>query len=364
MMKYLGFILLTLAFAIAAQAQTTQKLTATKASEYGLIYNLPRTALEVTIAAEKTVRTPGEFCKYAVKYLNTTPILTPSVNYKVTGGAIVPVAVPDKEEEYLVTLKGGTGTFIMVSAEGFPVSINDAAYDPAPDDTPLPEAVAAKPTVLDSPDARQAITPEMLQSRSSAKRAELAATKIYELRNVRNEIISGQADAMPADGAAMQTALARIDRQEEALTAMFLGTEQRSTEVCTYTIAIPDDPTEAGRTVVARLSATGGLVSPEDLSGAPIYLTIHPTATGSLPVNEKGVTKTFPKGGIAYRIPGQADLTLTFDGSEIASRTIDVAQYGPVFGLDPSLFTARKQPSYLHFNPLTGAVRELGTVND
>ena len=62
----------------------------------------------------------------------------------------------------------------------------------------LPEAKKARPTILQLPIARQAVTPEMIQSKSSAKRAELAAAKIYELRNMRSEIISGQADAMPS----------------------------------------------------------------------------------------------------------------------------------------------------------------------
>ncbi|MCH5326609.1 MAG: DUF4831 family protein [Duncaniella sp.] len=362
-MKYISWILL-LVSALAVNGQTTQKLTATKANEYGLIYTLPLTGLKVTIAAEKTVRTPGEFYQYARKYLNADPILQSSVSWRLTEGVISPTAVADKEEEYLVTLKGGNGTYITLTSEGFPLSINDADYEPEHDGTSLPTPIAPKPTILDTPEARQAVTPEMIQSRSSAKRAELAAAKIYELRNVRNEIISGQADAMPADGDAMKTALARIDRQEEALTAMFLGTEQTSVEVKTYTIDIPADPSQAGRSVVARLSAIDGLVSADDLSGAPIYLTIKPTTIGELPVNEKGITKTFPKGGVAYRIPGTAEATLTFEGKDLVSRRFEVAQYGVVFGIDPTLFTAKKLPSYLRFDPLTGAVRELGTLSE
>ena len=56
-------------------------------------------------------------------------------------------------------------------------------------------------------------------------------------------------------------------------------------------------------------------------------------------------------------------MTVSFDGKTLAGGTYDVAQYGVVFGLDPSLFTSRKSLSYLRFNPLTGAVVELGTIN-
>ena len=45
----------------ASMAQTTQKLTANKANEYGLIYSLPQTVLDITIEAERTVKRPGEF---------------------------------------------------------------------------------------------------------------------------------------------------------------------------------------------------------------------------------------------------------------------------------------------------------------
>ena len=364
MMKKLFSILLPMAMVVApAFAQTSTKLTATKANEFGLMYTLPLTAFEVTVAVEKTVNTPGEFYQYAKKYLNTEPIIKPSTSWRITEAVVNPVAVADEEERYLANFKGGTGTFMMLSDSNYPLSINDENYNPEVSLTELPKAVAAEPTVLQKPIAQQAITPEMIQSKSSAKRAELAAEKIYELRTNRNEIISGQADAMPADGAAMKLALDQLAGQEEALTAMFLGTVQKSVEVRTYTVYIPEDG-EASRMVIARLSAIDGLVDANDLSGDPIYIEITPITRGELPVNEKGVAKTFPKGGVAYRIPGAAWVSLTYDDRTLTEKEFDVAQYGVVFGLDPSLFTNKREPAYLHFNPLTGAVRELGTVGN
>lgn len=361
-MKKILTLLAAAAVAVSpALAQSTSKLTATKASEYGLIYTLPLTAFEVTIAAEKTVKTPGEFYQYAKKYLDVTPILKETTSWRVVDAVVNPVAIADENERYLVTLKGGTGTFVMVSDDNFPIAINDESYDGEVSLTPLPQSVAPEPTILQKPVAKQAMTPEMIQSRSSAKRAELAAAKIYELRTNRNEIISGQADAMPADGEAMKLALGQLAAQEEALTAMFLGTTQTSVEVRTYTVYLPEEGAPE-RSIVARLSAIDGLVDAADLSGAPIYMTVTPLTRGKLPVNDKGVTKSFPKGGVAYRIPGTAEVKLEIDGKTLVSKDFDVAQYGVVFGLDPSLFTSKKAPSYLHFNPLTGAVRELGTI--
>ncbi|MCM1077573.1 MAG: DUF4831 family protein [Bacteroides sp.] len=360
MKKFFIVLLLCVVAGLQMIAQTSSKLTATKASEYGLMYTLPLTAFEVTIAVEKTVKTPGEFYQYARKYLNSDPIMEPSASWRITEAVVNPIALADDDERYLATFKGGVGTFMIVSDENFPVAINDEGYQAEIDLAPLPEAVPAKPTILQTPVAQQAVTPEMIQSKSSAKKAELAAEKIYELRTNRSEIISGQADAMPSDGAAMKLALDQLSAQEEALTAMFLGTVQKSIEVRTYTVYIPEDG-ESSRMVVARLSAAEGLVDADDLTGDPIYISITPLTRGELPVNEKGETKTFPKGGVAYRIPGAAWVSISYEGETLAEKEFDVAQYGVVFGLDPGLFTNKREPAYLHYNPLTGAIRELGT---
>lgn len=355
---------------VQAHAQTTTRLSASKAGEYGVSYTLPLTRFSVTLAARKTVKTPGEFARYAGKYLNATPILHPSVSWELTDAVIAPEAFVDPKERYLVTFKGGDGSYINVSNEGFPLSINDEAYDGESEGVRQLLAVAAEPTILEQPVARQAVTSDMIQSKSLAKKAELAAAKIYELRANRNEIITGQADGMPADGAAMKLALEQITAQEEALTAMFLGTTKTSVEVRAYTVDVPDEG-RGERVVMARLSALDGLVDADDLSGAPIYVSITEKSRGELPLTDKGLPRPFPKGGVAYRIPGTAQVTVSYDGRAVADDTFEVAQYGVIYGLDPSMFIARKgafntknAPSYLHFSPLTGAVRRIGVVGE
>ena len=367
-MKQLVCLLILAAAAFAPlkpAGQTTRKLSATKANEYGVVYTLPVTSVDITISAEKTVETPGEFALYAKRYLNETPILNKTTRWKLGEAVITPVATPDPEQRYSITLKGGSGAFVMVDENNIPISINDESYEPVAQAINLPEAKAAEPTILEQPVARQAQTEEMIQSRSSVKRAEFAAAKIYELRTNRNEVVSGQADAMPSDGNAMKLALSTIDRQEEALTAMFIGTRSTSVEVETFHISLPDqveDGRSLDRIIVARLSATEGIVGSDDFSGAPVYLTITPLSVGEMPVNEKGETLQFPKGGVAYRIPGTARLTLTYEGKIIAEKTINVAQYGIVFGVDPALFTNKKAPSYARFDPMTGALLEIGEL--
>ena len=62
--------MLMMLMALVLNAQVTQKLSATKASEYGIIYSLPTTVIDITIEVEKIVKKTGEFYQYAKKYLN------------------------------------------------------------------------------------------------------------------------------------------------------------------------------------------------------------------------------------------------------------------------------------------------------
>lgn len=358
-MKNLFLTVLTaVAIVTPAASQTTQKLTASKINEYGLIYTLPVTVADVTVEAEKTVKTPGEFFRYAKKYLNIDPITEPSQQWVVKSVTVNARGVADEKEQYLVQFKSGSAPFMVLNDENFPLTVNTDNL-PAASELKLPVAQAAQPTILQQPVAAQAVTEEMLQSQSSAKRAELAAAKIYELRQSRNEIISGQADQMPSDGKAMQLALDNLAQQEAALTAMFVGTVQTSTDVRTFTVEMPEG--ETSHMVVGRLSVLNGIVDASDLSGDPIYLDIKVTARGKLPKNEKGEVKKFPKGGLAYRIPGEADVTVTFGNDQLFNGHFDVAQYGVVFGLEPNLFTDKKSPAYVVFDGATGAIRELGS---
>ncbi len=356
-MRILTLILVAI-LSIGLNAQVTQKLTASKVNEYGLIYTLPNTVFDITIEAEREVKTPGEFYRYAKKYLNVEePITEKSETWKLKSITLHQRGTMGDSAEYIMQFKKGTSPYLFINEENAPLSIN--AEPLTVDSTMRPIAQSLSKSPLDSEATMQVITQEMLQSQSIAKRAELAAAQIYALRQSRTEIITGQAEQMPPDGDAMKIVLDNINAQEEALTAMFVGATQVATDVKTITFK-PED--NCKNKVLARLSTVEGLVAENDLSGAPIYISVEITKQGELPVNEAGIVKQFPKGGVAYRIPGQAKVTLNYDGKEYYNNTLNVAQFGVVFGIDPSIFTDKKSPSYMHFDPVTGAIVEIGAV--
>lgn len=345
---------------LTAPAQTTQRLTADKTNEYGLIYSLPMTVVDITIETEHTIKTPGEFHNYATRHLGLSEdvVREASHNVVIKSVTINTRGVADPQNRWTAQFKSGSTPTMVLTADGVPLSIN--AEVEAPEAPELPKAVAALPTPLDGPALREAMTEAITRSATPAKKAEMTAARIFELRERRNDIFSGDAENLPPDGRATELVLAGISAQEAALTAMFTGTVQTFTEVTTLTYT-PGTKSE-NRVLVARVSPLDGIVSKDDLSGIPLYLSYEVLTEGKLPVNEKGEVKKFPKGGVAYTIPGSARITLTFNDKNIAQTDIDVAQLGATFGINPSLFTDKKAPAYVEFAPTTGAIVKLGTV--
>lgn len=354
---------LSLALTLPATAQTARRLEATKANEYALVYSLPQTMIDVTLEAEVTVRKPGEFYKYAPKYLNiNNPITRESHSVKLLSAVVYTHGVADAEERYAVQFKSGNPVYVALDPQGIPLAVNSEETLPA-DRPQLPEARKAAPTPLETPAARQVVSEEMLQSQSTAKRAELAAQAIFAIRQTRNDLITGQADNMPPDGKSLQLMLDNLQAQEDALMAMFVGTTSVFTTVETFTVdpALLDGK-DSARVIVARLSSTAGIVADDDLSGSPVYLNLTVDSRGEYPKNDKGEALSFPKNGVPYCIPGRLTATVSYDGETYASRSLELSQLGIVYGLQPNSFTDKKAPIYILLDPATGAIRRQGAL--
>ncbi len=353
--------LLVMCLSLNTTAQTTQKLTATKASDYGIIYSLPKTVLDITIETEKTVKKPGVFYRYAKKYLNSNDaIKEESQSTAIKSITIIARGIANRDQQYLMQFKAGSTPFLIINEECVPLAININIL-PQIETPSLPSATDAQPTPLETKAAQQVISGEIAQSQSSAKQAELAADQLFSLRQTRTDILNGEADQMPTDGEAMKLVLSNIQAQEDALVAMFLGTTQTSTSVKTITYT-PDEACE--NEILARLSNSEGIIDASNLAGAPLYISLEVLEKGQLPLSDKGTPKTFPKGGVAYNIPGKIAVKIEFDGETLCDSTILSAQHGVVFGIDPKLFSDKKEPAYLLFDPSTGAIKELGAVSN
>ena len=348
-----------LAFLMAVSAgwgQATKVLTAEKSNEYGLLYSLPTTALEVEVTAYHEVGKKGPYYLYAKKSIAAEKGVSEDYEkWRITDVKVRPYGVADSGTQYLMQLKPGALTSITVDADGMLLSINKEVAAPVRAASDAPAQAVKWPT---GREYLEFVDEDFVASKSSAKQAQLLAESLMEVRESKLALTRGTADAMPADGKQMELMLASLGQQEAALTAAFTGTVTSEYVTRRYTV-VPDGD---GRQVLFRMSEFAGFVDADDLSGDPVYFQTETINQASMPLDAKGEPKKLPKNAVIYNIPGSAQVSISTLGKTLFEKEIQMAQLGMTFGLDPALFTDKKEPSFAIFDPVTGALKEVGSI--
>ena len=301
-----------LLMATSAYAQTEVLTGVTRGKDYGVVYSLPKTQIELEIKANKVSYTPGEFSKYADRYLRLTNVSAePDEYWELNSVKVKSVGVPNSETTYFVKLKDKTVAPLMeLTEDGIVKSINV----PYSKSNETKKAAPVTPATVKA-NPRDFLTEEILMASSTAKMAELVAKEIYNIRESKNALLRGQADNTPSDGAQLKIMLDNLNAQEDAMTKMFSGT--RDKEEKTFTIRLKDLKT---------------VKMPQD----------------------DGKKKKEPE-GIAYNVPGQAQITLTDGKKKLYEGEVPVTQFGIIEYLAPVLFN-KNSTIKVYFDPNTGGL--------
>lgn len=328
-----------------ASAQTEVTAGITRGKEYGVTYALPKTQIEIEVKANKVNYTPGEFGKYADRYLRLTNISAdPEEYWELVSVKAKSVGVPDNEHTYFVKMKDKTvAPLIELTEDGIIKSIN------MPLNTNRVAATQVTPAIQKKQiNPRDLLTEEILMANSSAKMAELIAKEIYSIRESKNALVRGQADNMPKDGEQLKIMLNNLEEQESAMTEMFSGLRNKEEKI--FTIRLTPDK-ELTNEVAFRFSKKLGVVANNDLAGEPIYVNLKNMKTLNVP-QEDGKKKLE---GIAYNVPGKAFVTLTKGKNQLFEGELPVTQFGSIEYLAPALFN-KKSTTKVSFNPATGGL--------
>lgn len=327
-----------------AKAQTEVTIGVTQGKDYGVVYTLPKTEIKVDIKVTKTTYTPGDFCRYADRYLRLSDISSDPVQYWELNGIIVSsVGVPDSEKSYFVKMKDKTvAPFIELTEDGLLKSIN-VPYGNNKETAKTPPATPQKRV-----NPRDFLTQEILLANSTAKMAELTAGEIYAIRESRNALVRGQAENMPKDGEQLKLMLSSLDEQEEALLELFTGVRQK--EEKTFTVALLPDR-EWDNDIIFRFSRKLGILPTDDLAGEPIYFTLKNLNSIVIPADDKKKSVS----GIAYNVPGRAYAMALFRNDKKFEGELPVTQFGIIEYLAPALFN-KNSTIRVTFNPATGGL--------
>lgn len=342
-MKKKIWMLSALLLSTAALAQTEVTTGVMRGKDYGVTYMLPQTEIEIVLQTTKHTYVPGDYCKYAERYLRLNNVSAETEEYWTLDKIETRAAgVPDKENVYFVKMKDKTVAPLMeLTEDGIVRSINMPFSKRQ--ETPQAQVQATEKEV----DPRSFLTEEILMTSSNAKMAELIAKEIYSIRESKNALLRGEADNMPKDGAQLKLMLDNLSLQERALTEMFSGKVKE--EPKTFTIRLT--PEEMSDQVAFRFSKKLGLVAIDDLAGEPYYISITDLKTPGIPT-EDGKKKVE---GIAYNLPGKAQVTLTHNNKKLFDEQLPITQFGTIEYLAPILFNKNSTIKVL-FDTATGGI--------
>lgn len=329
----------------AATAQTEVTVGVMNGKDYGVTYVLPKTEIEFVLQTTKHTYTPGEFSKYADRYLRLNNVSAETEEYWTLDKIQTRIAgVPDKENVYFVKLKDKTVAPLMeLTQEGIVRSIN-MPFSGQQNSQGVKPATVPETSI----DPRSFLTEEILMSNSSAKMAELIAKEIYSIRESKNALLRGEADNMPKDGAQLKLMLDNLNQQERAMTEMFSGTIKEEPK----TVTIRLTPKEMKNEVAFRFSKKLGVVANDDLAGEPYYISVtnlNSPDLSNIVENKKKVE------GIAYNVPGRAQVVLTQNNKKLFDEDLPITQFGTIEYLAPVLFNKSLTVKVL-FDTATGGL--------
>lgn len=315
----------------------------------GVNYVLPRTGVRADVTVYKTIYTPGEYARYADRYMHLKNISAEThTSYSIKSINIYQYGEPDTLKYYTIKLKDkSVAPLAQLTPEGFLVSIN----------TNVPVSSPKQPETIETHnklDSHQYFTSEILAASSSVKMAELVAQEIMDIRESKNSIRRGQVESMPKDGASLKILLDELDQQETALMQLFVGYTDTISTTESYSV-MPEGNLE--KVVFFRFSKKLGLLDDDDLAGEPYYITLHDLHTVPLPTEAEAKKRKI--NGIVYNMPSMANVRIFNTQSAIYDKDLPFPQFGTIDVLAPTLF-GKDATTTVTLNPETGALVKVG----
>lgn len=344
----MALALMSSVVSVVAQTSVTE-YDYTKGMSSGIVYALPRVELEVCVNVEKKVYTPGPFSQYAERFLALSGVSTEAkVEWNVVDVWLERRVVADNSRMYEVAPdRKGAADRVVLSPEGIILGVNARCAGGDTDGENKKYEVVECRYPSEPLFDMSVLNEETLMATSMPKMAELAAKQIYRIRESRAAIMACETEQLP-DGRALEAILARWERDENSLIALFAGCLTTTAESVSYRINPKGDMKNH---VVARLSIAEGLVAADDVIGDPIYIDVKGFYP-SLPVAP--VKNKKPSVGFAYCVPGRAEVQISYKGKTLDSERIVVPQFGYVARLSADI--TNRVDCVLLFDPTSGGI--------
>lgn len=353
-LKVLGVLSLVLAGCSSSQELNTGTVSPVAGGApdgHGLYYHLPRTVIEVELVAEQRVEKAGPFYRYAQRFLNISEVITADQEeWVLTGATVQTRGEADPARLFRVST---TGAPALAALNLAPDGVLRGLQLPEPRQSHSRFGDRKEPTApfLGELNFNEApLNEEQLIKSSTTAMAEEVAREIYRLRDLRKEIVAGEAEVV-----APEVVLAELDKLEAAYLALFVGKREIRTVRRSFSFLPEGDKSLSS--VLVRFSAQKGFVAAMDVSGTPVYLEVEvhedPSQNFVAAEDDDGENRR----GLVYSNPARAQVRVVDRTVELYSGEHKLGQYGQVLRLPADLFD---QPGVgVELDPATGALRRV-----
>ena len=179
---------------------------------------------------------------------------------------------------------------------------------------------------------------EVLKASTPEAQAFEVAKQIFHIRETRMYLLNGEVEHAPADGKAMELVLDELDRQEQALTELFIGKKSKSKKHKTVRV----EPSNEG--ALLFFSEENGFTESDNIDADTIEVKMVCQQQIAQPVSDPKKKKGTELSQIVYNVPGYCMVNILYKDHNIASRAIPVAQLGVDVALPKSMFIGKELP--------------------
>lgn len=348
-----NLIILSFFFYFISQilAQTEiRKYYANKENDFGIVYTLPKTLIEISIDIEEEKYIPGAFAEYANIYLGKKVNTKESISYKISSVSTKSIGVIDTTKRYLIVFNKNTiAPFVEITDKGVIASINgskDRSIESIENTADYSDWTKVDSDLPALPDTYPL-------ANSNAQRAFIVNQYHNKIKQTISDIITGDTDNMPKDGESLKIIMSRLEKEAYRCNRLFLGDNIKRVRHLKFYIE-PNGSEEESISLL-RFSPKYGALALDDLSGEEIIMNLK-----AINVLNNIFDSEKDKDGIVYNMPGEAEITIISNNTTLSKNKLMLSQFGKTETLMSEMFNTKKSnPIEVYFDVNTGAITKI-----
>ena len=338
-------IILLLFGAMMVSAISAQVL---KEDESALVYYSPKAtiALEFSYTVEQFER--GQYAEFAEAMLGTTDAVKETGSVCTLKDVRIGTAITtDYNRPHKVVNNGVLPLLLSINDKGLLTGYNVPAA--VQKQKPRKEHECKKHEHECLPLHVAPYPEDVLKAANPQAQALEIAKQIFHLRETRMYLLNGEVEHAPADGEAMKLVLEELDKQERALTELFIGRKHLRHEQKTVLI----EPSNEGELLF--FSDENGFTDSDNVDADTIEVRMLCQQQEAQPLDPKAKKKAQDLTQIVYNVPGYCAVNVLYKGKSLANSKIPVAQLGIDVALPTKMFTGKALPK-ITFSEKTGNI--------